>query len=288
MKTNYIKYVLVLSLVILFSCETDEGQTVATLNTLVMAEEFNVDGAPNSELWNFDMGNSINGWGNNELQYYTDRPENVVVENGVLIITAQQESFDNFQFTSARINTRDKFEFQFGRVEARIQLPVGVGMWPAFWMLGANWEPLEGDDDPTTVAWPAPGEIDIMEYRGFEPTIVHGSMHAPGFSGANALTKTFRIPNDRLDSGFHIYGIEWSPDAVNFYIDDVLYNQITRAQAEEIEGANWVFDDEDQEFFILLNLAVGGDFVQNPSSADIINSGALPQRMLVDYIRVYQ
>ena len=158
------------------SCESDENQTVVNLTQLTIQDEFD-GGSLNSSVWNYDLGigNSISGdgWGNNELQYYTDRPENIKIEDGLLHITARRESYMGAGYTSARINTQGKFTQRYGRFEARIQLPWGQGMWPAFWMLGSN------IDD---VGWPHCGEIDIMEYRGQAPTISVGSVHGPGYS----------------------------------------------------------------------------------------------------------
>ncbi|MBT8237482.1 MAG: glycoside hydrolase family 16 protein [Croceitalea sp.] len=250
-------------------CETEEAQTVARLTSLVLSEEFDSDGAPNPAIWANDIGRGPNGdgWGNQELQYYTDRTENVTVQNGVLLITARQESFEDAQYTSARLLTKNLFEQQYGRFEARILLPSGQGIWPAFWMLGADI-----DENP----WPAAGEIDIMEYRGQNPSELIGSVHGPGYNGGNAISKAYNLPNDRFDTGFHIFGIEWGPEYVNFYVDDVLYNQIT---PEDVTGP-WVFD---KPFFILMNLAVGGSFVGSPNTETVF-----PQTMLVDYVRVYE
>ncbi|MEM9648852.1 MAG: glycoside hydrolase family 16 protein [Bacteroidota bacterium] len=255
-------------LLVVCGCETDEDQTVATLTNLVLSEEFDSDGAPNPAVWGYDIGRGPNGdgWGNQELQYYTDRSDNVEVQNGVLLITARQESFEGASYTSARLLTKDLFEQKFGRFEARIRLPYGQGIWPAFWMLGADI-----DENP----WPAAGEIDIMEYRGQEPTVLVGSVHGPGYSGGDAISKEFILENDRFDTGFHIFGIEWGPDYVNFYVDDFLYNRIT---PEDVTGP-WVFD---KPFFILMNLAVGGSFVGAPNTET-----EFPQTMLVDYVRVY-
>ena len=236
---------------------------------MVLDEDFDSDGAPNPEVWGFDIGTGPNGdgWGNQELQYYTDRPDNVRVENGFLLITAREESFQNSHYTSGRLLTQDRFEQEFGRFEARIRLPFGQGIWPAFWMLGADI-----DENP----WPGAGEIDIMEYRGQEPTILIGSVHGPGYSGGDAISKEFTLENDRFDTGFHIFGIEWGPNFVNFYVDDILYNQIT---PEDVTGP-WVFD---KPFFILMNLAVGGTFVGSPNAET-----QFPQTMIVDYVRVYE
>lgn len=259
------------SLSAFLSCDLDETQTVTTFNNLVAEDNFDVDGAPNPDIWSYEIGDGtaqgIPGWGNNELQFYTDRPENVKVENGFLLISARQESFSGADFTSARLITKGKLETQYGRVEARIRLPFGQGMWPAFWMLG--------DDNNGTEIWPNIGEIDIMENRGQEPTKIVGSVHGPGYSGGNAVSKDYVLENDRFDTGFHVFGIEWGPNYINYYVDDVLYNQIT---PNDVPG-EWVFN---RPFYIILNLAVGGDFVGSPNAQTVF-----PQTMLVDYVRIY-
>lgn len=266
MRTDLLKYIFLgISFVIVLGCSTDETQTVVNFTTLVLEEEFEADGAPNSAIWGYNIGTGDNGWGNNELQYYTDRSDNVKVENGSLVITAREESFNGAPYTSARLLTKGLFEQTYGRFEARIQLPFGKGIWPAFWLLGANDQEI----------WPQIGEIDIMEYRGQEPTKVLGSVHGPGYSAGEAISKSYILENDRFDTGFHIFGIEWAPEYINFYIDDVLYNQIT---PEDVTG-EWVFD---QPFYILMNVAVGGSFVGAPNSETIF-----PQSMIVDYVRVY-
>ncbi len=260
------RFVLFSILLTALSCSDDE-QTVTTFNQLVTQDEFETEGAPNPELWGYDIGTGSNGWGNNELQYYTDRTENVTVQNGYLIITAIKESYKGSGYTSARLLTKNKFDQAYGRFEARMRLPWGQGIWPAFWMLGADI-----DSNP----WPAAGEIDIMEFRGQEPTIVLGSVHGPGYSGGEAITKSYTLKNDRFDTGFHVFGIEWGPDYINYYVDNVLYNQIT---PEDVPG-EWVFN---KPFYILVNLAVGGSFVGSPNSETVF-----PQTMLVDYVRVYK
>ncbi|WP_439151928.1 glycoside hydrolase family 16 protein [Winogradskyella sp.] len=260
-----------LSVAMFFGCDSDETQQVTTFNNITLAQEFDTAGSLDPNIWNYDLGNGsdigLPGWGNNELQNYTDRPENVVIEDGMLKITARQESFEGSAYTSARIQTKGKFQQKYGRFEARIQLPWGQGLWPAFWMLG--------DDNEGTEIWPQIGEIDIMENRGQEPTIINGSVHGPGYSAGNAVTKAFELDGDRFDTGFHVFGIEWSEDYINYYVDDVLYNQIRRS---DVPG-EWVFDDE---FFIILNVAVGGNYVGSPNAQTVF-----PQEMLVDYIRVY-
>ena len=288
------------SILMAFSCDSDETQKIANYTILVMSDEFDVEGAPNSEIWNYDIGTGVDGWGNNELQYYTDRSENVTVQNGLLVISAIEEDYNGASFTSAKLLTKGKFSQAYGRFEARIKVPGGSGLWPAFWLLGENID-VDG--------WPQCGEIDIMEYRRQEPTKVSGSIHGPGYSGLTVpqgqITKSYDLGNDRYDAGFHVYGIEWGPDYINFYIDDVLYNQITPSDievtpadavytlndgvaatddTEAIPGTDitgdWVFN---KPFYIIINLAVGGNFPGSPDDGE-----NFPQNMLVDYVRVYR
>jgi beta-glucanase (GH16 family) len=277
------------------SCETDETQTVTTKFNLVLADEFDVNGAPNPAIWAFDIGRGPleEGWGNNELQYYTDSPNNAIVQNGYLIITAKNESFQGASYTSARLKTRNLFEQKYGRFEARIKMPQGKGMFPAFWLLGSNFCEAQAFDaennvfcdssnpnyEVGNVLWPQSGEIDIMEYIGSKPTEVFGTIHGPGFSAGESISKKYALPNGRFDTDFHVFGVEWTENSINWYVDNVLYNQITRAKVEQ-EGGEWVFDNS---FYMLLNLAVGGNL---PGSPDANTS--FPQRMIVDYVRVYQ
>ncbi len=257
----------VLTLFVISSCSTDEKQTVVTKTQLVMSEEFNVEGAPNPDLWGYNLGTGSNGWGNNELQYYTDLPQNVKVEGGMLKITAIKESYLGSAYTSARILTKGKFSQKYGRFEARIKMPWGKGLWPAFWMLGANSD---------TVIWPQCGEIDIMEYLGSKPTSMFGTVHGPGYSGGNAISKNYTLINDRFDNDFHVFGIEWGENYINYYVDDKLYNQIT---PKDVPG-EWVFN---QPFYMILNMAVGGNFPGLPNAETVF-----PQTMTIDYVRVYQ
>lgn len=254
-------------LLVVFGCSDDEKQKVTTMNKLVMQDEFDTNGAPNSAIWTYDIGTGNNGWGNNELEYYTNSSDNVKVEDGMLQITAKKQAFMGSEYTSARLLTKGLFEQKYGRFEARIKMPWGQGIWPAFWLLGA---------DSDTVTWPLCGEIDIMEYKGQEPTVTHGTVHGPGYSGATAITKSYDLINNRFDTDFHIFGIEWGKNYINFYVDDVLYNQIT---PNKVTG-EWVYD---KPFYIILNLAVGGNYVGSPN-----NETTFPQTMLVDYVRVYE
>ena len=254
------------------SCDYEDEQTVTNFTELTFQDEFDTDGAPDPTIWNYDIGRGPNGdgWGNQEFQYYTDRPENVTVNNGFLIITARQENFQGAAYTSARLLTKGLFQQTYGRFEARIRTPYGQGIWPAFWMLGV-------EDSPTEI-WPFIGEIDILEMRGQNPDVLIGSLHGPGYSGGEAISKRYTLPNDRMDTGFHVYGIEWGPDYVNYYIDDVLYNQITPEDLPD--GAEWVFDND---FYFILNVAVGGTFVGSPDAET-----NFPQTMVVDYVRAYK
>lgn len=270
--------IILLSGLLFTSCDDNEKQqTVATLNNLVWADEFDTNGTPDATKWNLLTGDGteqgIPGWGNNELQTYTNRLENVTAQNGILIITANEESFDGKSYTSARITTKGLLDQQYGRFEARIKLPTGKGIFPAFWLLG--------DDENGSLVWPEIGEIDIMEYLGNEPTSVFGTVHGPEFSAANSITKSYELQGDRFDSGFHVFGVEWTPNRINWYVDDVLYQSLTPEDiAEETDGkGEWVFN---RPFHIILNVAVGGNLPGSPNDETIF-----PQRMLVDYVRVY-
>ncbi len=267
LKSKRLKYFLIAGLLVLTSCNSNDKQTVVNFDQIVMQDEFNTDGILDSSIWSYDIGTGNNGWGNNELEYYTDRPENITAQNGILIISAKKESYKGAAYTSARILTKGKFEQKYGRFEARMRLPYGQGMWPAFWLLGNNID---------EVGWPQSGEIDIMENRGQLPTIVNGTVHGPGYSAGLAITKSYDLVNDRFDTGFHVFGIEWTPDYINYYVDDVLYNQITPS---DVTG-EWVFN---KPFYIIINLAVGGNYVGSPNSET-----NFPQNLLVDYVRVYK
>jgi beta-glucanase (GH16 family) len=235
--------------------------------TLTWSDEF--DGAAGAAIdtgkWGFDTGN--NGWGNSELENYTNRTDNVRTDgSGHLEIVARAESFGGSQYTSGRINTGGKFSQAYGRFEARIKMPQGKGIWPAFWTLG---------DNIGTAGWPGCGELDIMEAVG-DFTINHGSAHGPGYSGGNPLTATYQSPTNLADD-FHVYRIEWEPNVVRWYVDDHLYE--TRTPADVPQGATWVYD---HPFFIIMNVAVGGNW---PGSPD--GTTQFPQTMSVDYVRVY-
>lgn len=267
------------------ACEDDNDFLEERNWQLVWSDEFEGPAGqlPDAANWVMEIGRGPgnDGWGNAELQYYIDRPDNVSLDgNGNLAITALRESFAGAPYTSARIKTQGKFEQAYGRFEARIKMPWGPGLWPAFWMLGANIE---------TVPWPRCGEIDIMEYRGQEPSIIHGSVHGPGYSGGSPITKNYALQNSRFDTDFHVFAVEWGEEYINFFVDDVVYQQITLEDVENIidresatgdSRAEWVYD---QPFFILLNVAVGGNYVGFPAQET-----TFPQTMLVDYVKVYR
>jgi len=257
----------------LFGCETDNVQKLEQRNwQLVWSDEF--DGAagvsPDAAKWKFDIGVGPNndGWGNAELEYYTDRPSNASLDgNGSLAITARRELYSGSGFTSARIKTIGLFDQAYGRFEARIKSPWGPGIWPAFWLLGSNVE---------TIGWPQCGEIDIMEIRGQKPDMMNGTLHGPGYSGGSSITKTFALENSRFDVDFHLFAVEWGEGYIDFFVDNTLYQRLTPATVK----GEWVFD---QPFFILLNVAVGGNYLGFPT-----DQTPFPQTMFVDYVKVYK
>jgi beta-glucanase (GH16 family) len=231
---------------------------------LVWHDEFDGDEI-NEENWTYDIG--AGGWGNGESQYYTDRPENARIEDGFLVIEARQERFMESYYTSARLKSQGLQEFQYGRIEARLRVPVGRGLWPAFWMLGSNF---------SEVGWPNSGEIDIMEYIGREPDLIFGTIHGPGYSGALGLSHWNRQDYDIADE-FHTYGIEWDEDQITWFYDGEEYGSYSRSDVGE---RDWPFD---QPFFFILNLALGGT-LPGPIGLDTV----FPTQYLVDYVRVFQ
>jgi uncharacterized protein (TIGR03437 family) len=236
---------------------------------LIWSDEFNgaLNSPPDPAKWTYDLGND-NGWGNGELETYTSLPQNSHMDgNGNLVIYVEAGARG---YSSARIKTQGLFQVQYGRIEARIKLPFGQGIWPAFWMLGAN---------ANTVGWPQCGEVDIMENIGKEPFSNHASVHGPGYSGGSAITAAYTLSNGRrFADDFHTFAVQWSPGALAFYVDGVLYDTVTPSGIPR--GSKWVFDGP---FFLLLNVAVGGDY---PGPPDLTTQ--FPQSMLVDYVRVYQ
>jgi beta-glucanase (GH16 family) len=237
---------------------------------LVWSDEFNQpDGsAPNPANWGFDTGG--NGWGNNELEYYTSRTNNVRIEDGKLVIEAKREKFGGRGITSGRLLTMGKWSWTYGRFEARIKIPRGQGIWPAFWMLGTN---------TATAGWPACGEIDIMENIGKEPGTVHGTVHGPGYSGSAGIGGPVKLPDGAaVADAFHIFAVECAPGRITWFLDGKPYFNITPARLPK--NTRWVFD---QPKFVILNLAIGGGWPGYPDATT-----TFPQRMEVDYVRVYE
>lgn len=229
---------------------------------------------PDSSKWKYDTGGG--GWGNQELEYYTDSATNAALDgNGNLVITARRENDNNYncwygrcQYTSSRLLTAGKFSHKYGGIEARIKIPKGKGMWPAFWMLG---------DDIIEAGWPQCGEIDILENIGVEPLAIHGTLHGPGYSGADGLTSTYHLPDNRpFSDDFHVYRVDWTENSITFSVDGEQYATKTPADAP---GKKWVFD---HNYFIILNVAVGGGWPGPPD-----DSTNFPQTMTIDYVKVY-
>ncbi len=255
------------------------AQAQVRYRKLAFKDEFN--GAAGSAIdtakWTAEIGGG--GWGNQELEYYTNSTDNAYLDgSGSLVIRAVKLTpplsltcwYGPCQYTSARLITKGKFEQKFGKFEARIKLPRGQGIWPAFWMLGNNID---------TVGWPNCGEIDIMENIGREPTIVHGTVHGPGYSGANGIGAPYSLPGSPVFADdFHVYSVEWSENRIAFAVDGTTFRTITPANLPQ--GATWAFD---RPFFVILNLAVGGAWPGNPDATTVF-----PQTMLVDYVRIYK
>jgi beta-glucanase (GH16 family) len=267
---NSIKTIFFVTIVaIIAGCEVEPIQTLPDRKyELVWSDEFEGDSgtAPDAAKWTYDIGTGQNGWGNNELQSYTNKPENVMLNgSGTLVITALKDGAG--KYTSARLKTDGLFTHQYGRIEARIKTPTGSGIWPAFWMLGSNIK---------DVSWPQCGEIDIMEQKGGFSNITYGSLHGPGYSGGQAITTPFALQNSRFDIDFNLYAVEWGKNYIDFFVNNNLYKRVTPS---DVPG-EWVYN---QPFFLILNVAVGGSFTGPPN----INT-PFPGSMQVDYVRVYK
>ncbi|TYB99397.1 family 16 glycosylhydrolase [Micromonospora sp. WP24] len=252
---------------------TTQAPAVAAPGAVTWSDDFNGPAGtpPDQNKWKYDIGGG--GWGNNELQYYTSSTRNAALDgNGNLVITARRENpanhscwYGSCQYTSARLLTAGTFAQAYGRFEARIKIPRGQGLWPAFWMLGTS-----------SNSWPDRGEIDIMENVGREPSTVHGTLHGPGYSGGNAVTGQTSLPGGQaLADAFHTYTVDWAPDSITWYLDGVQYSRKTPA---DLRGNRWVFD---HPFFMIMNVAVGGNWPGSPDGTTVF-----PQQMVVDYVRV--
>lgn len=244
------------------------AQTLPGWN-LIWSDEFTQadNSVPNSTKWGYDIGGS--GWGNNELQYYTDRTQNARIESNQLVIEARAENFGGKNYTSARLLTKGKHAWTYGRIEARIKIPRGQGIWPAFWMLGTNID---------AVGWPQCGEIDIMENIGSLPSNLYGTIHGPGYSGGGGISGSYVLPGAEFADDFHVFAIEREENRIRWFIDGQQYFTLTPANLPG--GSAWVFNAPQ---FLILNVAVGGNWPGPPNSSTVF-----PQRMTVDYVRVYQ
>lgn len=240
---------------------------------LVWADEFNYTGLPDSLRWSYDQGDGcpeICGWGNNELQYYTERRrENARVENGHLVIEARKEKKGKQSYTSARLVSKNKGEWQYGRMEIRAKLPKGIGIWPAIWMLPTDW---------AYGGWPRSGEIDIMEFVGYLPDTVFSTVHTESFNGMKGTQKSTGIPMTDQSEVFHVYALEWHADRLEFFVDHKKFHTFKNLR-QGIDA--WPFD---QKFYLILNVAIGGNWGGKMGVDDTI----FPQQMLVDYVRIYQ
>ncbi|MFF3935106.1 family 16 glycosylhydrolase, partial [Streptomyces phaeofaciens] len=251
-------------------------RTVAEARAAAVTFSDEFDGPAGSAVdgskWQIETGDNVN---NHERQYYTAGNRNAALDGqGHLAITARRENPGNYQcwygrceYTSARLNTAGRFTTTYGRVEARMKIPRGQGMWPAFWMLG---------NDIGQVGWPNSGEIDVMENVGFEPSTVHGTLHGPGYSGSGGIGAGYSLPGGQaFADAFHTFAVDWSPNAITWSVDGTVYQRRTPA---DLGGRQWVFD---KPFFLILNLAVGGYWPGDPDGGT-----AFPQQLLVDYVRV--
>jgi beta-glucanase (GH16 family) len=233
----------------------------ADFTTLVWSDEFNTDGAPDAAKWNYDLGRGDNGWGNNEKQNYTNSATNVIVQGGNLKITAKKETSGGADYSSARLKTDAKFSFTYGKVEVKAKLPIGAGTWPAIWMLGQNY---------ATKPWPACGEIDIMEHVGNNQNVILSTLHYPGHSGGGGVSGSKTIPN--VSTEFHVYKCVWSPASVTTFVDDVQIHNVPNDGSLPFNS----------DFFLILNVAMGGNLGGN------IDSAFTQSSMEIDYVRVYQ
>lgn len=234
---------------------------------LIWSDEFETDGSPDAAKWDYDLGGS--GWGNNELQFYTNRPENVKVEGGYLIITAIKESYVGMQYTSARITSRQKGDWLYGRIEVMAMLPEGRGTWPAIWMLPTDW---------AYGGWPASGEFDIMEHVGYDMGNVHATIHTQAYNGAAGTQRGNHLYLADAHTAFHLYAAEWTEDTLKFYADDSLYFTYTN---DHTSYATWPYN---KRFHLMMNIAVGGNW----GGVQGVDNTIFPQDMQIDFVRVYE
>jgi len=262
---------ILVSILFLVSCITknapekpenpDNDDEPVSYDSLVWSDEFNDKVGLNLQIWTCEIGNGTNGWGNNELQYYTDRSENISVDTGYLRITAKRENYEGYEFTSSRIITSNKYEFTYGKIVIRAKLPKGTGTWPALWMLGEN---------ISSIGWPACGEIDIMEHVGKDQNRIHGSLHNAVYYGGNSKSGNTYI--NGVSDEFHEYIAVWAPKYIAFYVDSRQYYYYTVQTG----------DPYDSPFFFIMNIAMGGNWGGD------VDPEFTESSMFVDYIRVYK
>jgi len=237
---------------------------------LVWSDDFDYNGLPDSKNWSYDTDGNANGWGNNELQYYTaSRLKNAEVRDGYLHITAQKEDYEGFKYTSARLVTRQKGDWLYGRVEVKAKIPDGRGMWPAIWMLPTDWQ---------YGGWPSSGEIDIMESVGYDPYKIVGTVHTEAYNHSIGTQKGANTTVQSCYSDFHLYVLEWEPAEIRIYVDDLLYFTFRN---DGTGYKTWPFD---KRFHLLLNVAVGGNW----GGAQGVDDSIFPRTMVIDYVRIYQ
>jgi len=240
---------------------------------LVWQDEFDYTGLPDSTKWSYDLGDGCPkgcGWGNNEAEFYTRDSKNARAENGNLVIEARKESQGGKEFTSARLVSKNKGDWKYGRIEVRAKLPRGLGTWPAIWMLSTDWK---------YGGWPASGEIDIMEHVGYDPGVIHGTLHSEKYNHVKHTQQEGKLAIPDCQDAFHVYAIDWQENQIDFYIDNKVYQSVKRNPVDDFKG--WPFD---QRFHLILNIAVGGNW----GGAKGVDPSIWPQQMIVDYVRVYQ
>jgi beta-glucanase (GH16 family) len=259
---------LIISFACLSSCSKKEDPKPAEETyELVWSDEFDIDGAPDASKWTYDIGGS--GWGNSEAQYYTSNLKNSEIKNGFLYINALMEDFEGKKYTSARLVTKSKGDWTYGKVEVRAKLPQGRGLWPAIWMLPTDWE---------YGGWPDSGEIDIMENLGYIPYWISGTVQTKSYNFLQSSQKQAITGVSDCYTEFHSYILEWESDEIRIYVDSKLYLTF------KDEGTGFEVWPFDKRFHLLLNVAVGGTF----GGANGIDDNIFPQSMVVDYVRVYQ
>ena len=265
---NAMKYIFILQLLLMLAPRFGFSQRKKW--KLVWSDEFNNNGLPDSSKWQFETHGNSYGWGNSEKQFYTSGDTaNAIVKNGMLHIIAKKENRENKEYTSARLSTSGKYHFLYGRIDVKAKLPAGRGTWPAIWMLGQNIGAFK---------WPACGEIDIMEHVGYEKDSLHGTVHTAAYNHIKGTQKGKAVFLDHPYTRFHLYSVIWTKEKVEFLLDDKVYHSFKN---EHLTTDEWPFD---APFYIILNLAIGGNWGGKKG----IDDSVFPATMLVDYVRVYQ